>query len=267
MSKNQEKIIMENGRFDLSKELKKVNIKDEQQIEPVGMHQVLLEGQVFYIMEYVDTSSSKEKNYALLTNINGELVNVLVDDYDLLDEYAKKKSYKKVADFTFPSHISSTQITCFKELLNKFKFRNYTHNIFVPTIEDMDELLLNSSFTKVKNNNKELLCKDAMYKELEKKLLLLKEKITINIKTGATGYVRAYDDEGYIRNKQVYLMPGKHVYIPLYIDCESMCDFEESERARIILSKNTVIAPTGNQAYCYNYNGTLIEPKLTRFKK
>ena len=62
-------------------------------------------------------------------------------------------------------------------------------------------------------------------------------------------------------------MPGKHVYIPEYIDCESMCDFEESERARMILPKNTVIAPTGNQAYCYNYNGTLIEPKLTRFKK
>ena len=59
MSKNQEKIIMENGRFDLSKELKKLNIKDAQQIEPVGMHQVLLEGQVFYIMEYIDTSSSK----------------------------------------------------------------------------------------------------------------------------------------------------------------------------------------------------------------
>ena len=267
MKKNQESIYMESGKFTISKDLRQAIINDEQLVKPVGMRQVHFQGRTFYIMRYIDTVANKEKNYALLTNIRGELVNVLLDDYDLLDEYAANKQYSKVVNFTFPRHLASTQIICFKDLFEKLKFRNYTHHIVVPTVEDMGEIILDSAFEKVKNKNNVLLCKDAMYKKLEEKLELLEEKIMITNKEGETGYIRSYDNDGYIRNEQVYLIPGKHVYIPEYIDCKSTNDYEESEKARIILMSNEVNAENNGLAYCYNHDGHLIGPKLTKTRK
>lgn len=268
MLQTQASIFLENSKFNISDDLTRVIGGEKRKIVPSGMYPVFFKGRTFYIMRYIDTAKCKVKDYALLTKINGEFANVSLDDYDLFYEYAEGKSdFNAPLEYSFPSYLSSTQLICFRDLLDRLKFRKYTHHIVVPTIEDMGELILDSAFEKIKIKNNVLLCKDAMYKKLEEKLELLEEKIMITNKEGETGYIRSYDDKGYIRNKKVYLIPGKHVYIPEYIDCKSIDDYEESEKARVILMPNQVISENVDSAYCYNHDGSLIGPKLTKTRK
>lgn len=263
-------IYMESGKYNLSKDLTKVSNTGEQLVKPNGIYSVVLKSRMFYIMRYIDILANKEDNYALLTKIDGKLVNVLLDDYDLLNEYAAGKQYSKDdfnANAMFTTHLSKTQIICFRDLLDKLRFSKYTHHVVVPTFDDSEEVLTDSAFVKVKSNDNELVCKDAMFKALSEKLELLEQKITIKIKENATGYIRSYSDDGYIRNQQVYLLPGKHVYIPEYINCDSMDDYKESEKARVMFMPDLDVSDKSNSAYCYNFDGSLISSKLTRNRK
>ena len=225
------------------------NFVDDNELEDGQVHQVNIRSleqfklldRDFYVAFYYN---EKQSGLILLTKINNEFVNVLLDDYGFLIRFNGKngENFKKIdiSNISFPETIKLTERINSEQLFSSnpelvfnefvpldsfggknrvgvsFKFEDFINNDGIDIYYFTKALSYKEKENKIKEGlNNEILAND-----------IIKHQFETDVKEGEYGSIFSINKNGEVAIEKTLLFPGKRKYNITYVPCDNYIDFE-----------------------------------------